>query len=179
MPRQESDQARLSIKKILPRNINLEGGRRRLPRTRATTVPSETNLNQHKLAFKFQENRPSLLQRNLTPPTTLGLLGRKHTPKPGRSSFLMQLQVLESLNAGPRKLDDLRAALGVSRNTVGGLVRKRFLTCNWGPKGIGNFYKITERGLEELQGLKAASSISSTIVKKGLVSARSTVPLRT
>ncbi len=91
----------------------------------------------------------------------------------------MQLQVLESLNEGPRKLDDLRGALGVSRNTVEGLVRKKFLTRDWGPKGVGSFYKITERGLEELQGLKAASSISATFVKKGLVSARSTVSLRT
>jgi hypothetical protein len=149
----------------------------RLPQTRNSTIHSRMNLgNIGRLRFKLRGEEPNPIRRNPARLTPSEILGRKVTAtrKSNRISLSLEAHLLKTLGDSPEKLDDFRAAFGVSHKTLGGLVRRGLLSRGWGPGGVGNSYRITKHGLMELRRLEAASSMGSKNPKKRLMSLKLT-----
>ena len=128
--------------------------------------------------FKIAGSNPSLVHTMQAHAYSSAILGHKRkSDKQTRGiSLPLEARILDSLSTGPRNFDAIRDTTGVSRATLEALARRRLVSCGWGPKGVGNLYKITPRGLDELRRLKAASKLGLGIVKKGLVTMKTTVP---
>jgi hypothetical protein len=128
--------------------------------------------------FKICRSSPSLVHTMPAHASASASLGykRKSAKQTRGISLPLEARILERLSTGPRNFDDIRDTTGVSRASLEALARRKLLSCDWGPKGVGNLYKITPRGLDELRRLKSASKVTMGIVKKGLVTMKTMVP---
>ena len=129
------------------------------------------------LFFKLHSGNANSFQKHSTSRQIPILYGRQgKPPMRGRMTILQHIQVLEAVGASPRRLDEIRARTQVSRSSLENMVRKGLISSYWGLKGVGRFYRITRNGQKELERLKLASTIASTIPKKQLISLKTSAP---
>ena len=165
---------------ILQRPKTVKARKVAIPKTNSSNKLSTMRqlVTENQLLFKLRVEKPFSLQRTPARPPVWELSSRQRK-KPlenNHASISTQIGLLQAISGGPKKLSDLRDLPGVSHGTLERLVRNGTLCCDWGPKGVGNFYRITQRGSEELQRLKIASTLSPGLVKKKLITLKAAAP---
>lgn len=124
--------------------------------------------NAARLLLKLNESKPFPLRKS-RPRVTPKPFGERKKAVGGKMPFSMRLDLLEALRTEAKPLMELRSRFGISKNSLRVLVRRGLLCSDWGPKGVGILYKLTEDGNRELKRLKEASRIDSGLVRKPLV----------
>lgn len=124
--------------------------------------------NAARLLLKLKESKPFPVRRS-KPRVTLEPFGERKKAVRGKPPFSMRLDLLEALRTEAKPLMELRGRFGISKNALRVLVRRGLLCSDWGPKGVGVLYKLTEDGNMELKRLKEASRIDAGLVRKPLV----------
>jgi len=86
-----------------------------------------------------------------------------------RLSQAKKLLLLQALRREPLPFLDLHVLFGVSKETIRRLVKRGFLSEDWGPKAIGLRFKLSEKGRSYLNKLEAVSKYESKTTRKGLI----------
>ena len=68
-----------------------------------------------------------------------------------------KLNLFKALADQPLPFLDIRERFGVSKRTIMGLVKKGFLTEEWGPRNIGVKFRLDEKGKSHLRQLEAST----------------------
>jgi hypothetical protein len=87
----------------------------------------------------------------------------------GRLPHAKRLQLFQAARDEPLTFLDLHARFSVSKQMVRGLVKKKFLAEDWGPKAIGVRFKLTEKGKVYLKQLEEAARYESGIKERASI----------
>lgn len=118
--------------------------------------------------LQMSGTRMKLTKKSTADPTTI--LRKKQRPvNSWQLSHMEKIHLFQTLYKRPLSFMDIHSSLGVSRQTIIGLVKSGFLAEFWGKEGVGIRFKLTHKGKHLLKQLEAAARYEPLVKEKPLI----------
>jgi hypothetical protein len=118
--------------------------------------------------LQMSGTRMRLTEKSIADPTTIPRK-RQRLINSRQLSPAGKMHLLQTLSKKPLPFMDIHSRLGVSKQTIIGLVKSGFLAEFWGKEGVGIRFKLTRKGKHLLKQLDAAARYEPQVKEKPLI----------